>query len=275
MLALTGCSLTPDTSAVVKEEIEEKAQPQIINFVDVNGKSFQMEVNPKVEKTPYRKDCFVYDGDLLSYQGDDRYTYRLGVDVSHHQAEIDWEQVASSGMKFAFVRLGYRGYGKEGTMKEDRMFEQNFKQAQAAGLDVGVYFFSQAITEAEAKEEADFVIEHLKGKNPQLPVVFDPETISDDEARTDDVSGEQFTKNAIAFCKEIRRAGYEPMIYCNMVWQAYQLDLGQLTDVPIWYADYSGQPQTPYKFAYWQYTESATVAGISGSADIDIQMIPR
>lgn len=267
--ALTGCSLTQNTSDTIKE-----TETQTINFVDAAGNSYEMQVNPKVEKNPYWKDCFVHDGDLLSYQGDDRYTYRLGVDVSHHQADIDWESVAASGMKFAFVRLGYRGYGKEGTMHEDSLFEKNFKQAQAAGLDVGVYFFSQAVTEAEAKEEADFVIEHLKGKNPQLPVVFDPETITEDEARTDNVSGEQFTKNAMAFCKEIKQAGYEPMIYCNMMWQAYELDLGKLTDYPIWYADYREKPQTPYKFTYWQYTNSAEISGISGSADVDIQMIP-
>ena len=105
--ALTGCSLTQNTSDTIKE-----TETQTINFVDAAGNSYEMQVNPKVEKNPYWKDCFVHDGDLLSYQGDDRYTYRLGVDVSHHQADIDWESVAASGMKFAFVRLGYRGYGR-------------------------------------------------------------------------------------------------------------------------------------------------------------------
>ncbi len=148
------------------------------------------------------------------------------------------------------------------------------ENARRAGLDVGVYFFSQATDEEETREEAAFVLENLEGCQLQLPVVFDPERIDWDEARTDCVSGEQFTENAEIFCSMIREAGFAPMLYCNLYWQAFELDLERLSWIPVWYADYEELPQTPYRFTFWQYTNTATVDGITGPVDLNIQLIP-
>ena len=248
-------------------------EPEILNFVDVYGEEYQVEINPDIPKHSYDKGSFIHHGDKLSYNGDDKYSFRLGVDVSHHQGAIDWEKVKADGYDFCFLRIGYRGYGSEGKIREDREFERNILNAQKAGLDVGVYFFAQAINEEEAIEEAKFVLEHLDGKELQLPVVYDPESILDDVARTDDVSGEQFTRNTLAFCKIISDAGYEPAIYSNMLWEAYEFDLSKLEGIPIWYADYEEYPQTPYHFQYWQYTNEASVSGIDGVCDTDIELI--
>lgn len=200
---------------------------------------------------------------------------RLGVDVSVFQGDIDWEQVKAAGYEFAILRIGYRGYGEEGTLNADEKFEQNLENARKAGIDVGVYFFSQAVNEEEAKEEADFVLEHLKGKELQMPVVYDPEHILEDEARTDGVTGEQFTQNAKVFCKEIEEAGYDAMIYSNMLWEAYELDLEKLLDYPVWYADYEELPQTPYRFSMWQYSSTGSVTGIEGNVDLNIQLLKK
>ena len=127
----------------------------------------------------------------------------------------------------------------------------------------------------EAKEEADFVLEHLKGQELQMPVVYDPEHILEDEARTDGVTGEQFTQNAKVFCKAIEEAGYDAMIYSNMLWEAYELDLEKLSDYPVWYADYEELPQTPYRFSMWQYSSTGSVPGIDGNVDLDIQFVKR
>ena len=118
------------------------------------------------------------------------------------------------------------------------------------------------------------MLEHLKEYDIQLPVVYDPESILDDEARTDNVTPEQFTKNTRTFCDRIKAAGYQPMIYANMLWEAFELDLEQLSDLPVWYADYEPLPQTPYHFDYWQYTNQGSVDGITGNVDINIRMIP-
>lgn len=291
--ALCGCSdrengAEEDTEKTIAEETipedqtesateavaEMEAQPEILNFVDVFGEEYQVEINPDVEKHKYDLEKFVHEGDRLSYT-DDKYEYRLGVDVSRHQGWIDWEKVKAAGYEFAIIRVGYRGYGEEGLVCLDEQFDTNIQNAQAAGLDVGVYFFAQAINEEEAKEEAEFVLEHIAGYELQLPVVYDPESILDDEARTDDVSGEQFTKNTEVFCSIIQEAGYQPMIYSNMLWEAYELDLEYLEEYPIWYADYEPLPQTPYHFEFWQYTNEGSVDGIEGRTDLNIQLIPK
>ena len=189
-----------------EEAAEVEAQPEILDFVDVFGQEYQVEINPNVEKHGYDLEKFVREGDRLTYT-DDEYEYRLGVDVSRHQGWIDWERVKASGYEFAIIRVGYRGYGEEGLVCLDEQFDTNIQNAQAAGLDVGVYFFAQAINEEEAKEEAEFVLEHIAEYELQLPVVYDPESILDDEARTDDVSGQQVTKNTVEVCRRIEEAG--------------------------------------------------------------------
>lgn len=259
---------TKETAANVE------VRPEILNFVDVFGEEYQVEINPDVEKHKYDLEKFVHEGDRLTYT-DDRYEYRLGVDVSIHQGWIDWEKVKADGYEFAIIRVGYRGYGEKGLVCLDEKFDTNIQNAQAAGLDVGVYFFAQAINEEEAKEEAEFVLEHIAGYELQLPVVYDPESILDDEARTDDVSGEQFTKNTEVFCSMIEEAGYQPMIYSNMLWEAYELNLEYLEEYPIWYADYEPFPQTPYHFDFWQYTNEGSVNGIEGRTDLNIQLMPK
>ena len=233
----------------------------------------ETEINPAVPKHPYDLDLFLHNGQKLSYDSDS-YTSQSGVDVSHHQGEINWNAVKDAGFEFAFIRLGYRGY-TSGELCLDRYFFQNIKKAQSCSLDVGIYFFSQAINEQEAIDEANFVIDNLKDYHLDLPVVYDPESILDDDARTDNISGEQFTKNTLAFCKTIQAAGYEPMIYSNMLWEAFELDLSQLTDYPIWYADYEALPQTPYDFTFWQYSNAGSVDGINTAADLNIRLIPK
>ena len=254
---------------------KETKEPEILHFVDVYQNPYQVEINPNVEKHDYKDEAFVHNGDRLSYEGDSNYTYRLGVDVSEHQGYVDWQALKDSGFEFAFIRLGYRGYGQEGRICLDREFHRNNQNAQAAGFDVGVYFFAQAVNEEEALEEANFVLQNLDGYTLQLPVVYDPESILDDEARTDNVSGEQFTKNTEVFCSAVADAGYDPMIYANMLWEAFELDLEELSEYPLWYADYEPAPQTPYHFRFWQYTNQGQVPGITGNTDLNIEMVPK
>ena len=257
-----------------KEEKESEKEPEILQFVDVYGQQYSVEINQNIAKKQYNDTLFIHDGDRLTY-ADEKYTSRLGIDVSYHQGEIDWKKVKAAGYDFAFIRIGYRGYAEAGTVNADIRFDEYIQQAQNAGLDVGVYFFSQAVNEEEAREEAQFVLDHLSGYNLQLPVVFDPESILDDDARTDHVSGEQFTKNTEAFCSAIEAAGYDAMIYSNMLWEAYELDLEKLSAYPVWYADYELKPQTPYHFEVWQYTNQGSVDGINGRTDINIQLIEK
>ena len=268
-----------DQQTANEEETEdsrdiESAEPEILVFRDVFGEEYETVINPDIPSNPFDNDKFIHEGDILRYD-DEGYDCKLGIDVSHHQGNIDWESVKAQGYDFAILRIGYRGYGKEGTLNRDQTFEENYENARAAGLSVGVYFFAQAVSEEEAAEEAEFVLGILNGRDLELPVVYDPESILDDEARTDDVSGEQFTKNTKEFCRLIKEAGYVPMIYSNMLWEAFELDLEQLSDIDIWYADYEDVPQTPYDFDFWQYSNTGNVAGVSGEVDLDIWLKPK
>lgn len=197
---------------------------------------------------------------------------RYGIDISKHNGKINFKKVKEAGFEFAFIRIAYRGYGKAGNLKEDEMYKTNLKNAKDAGLEIGAYVFSQAINEEEAMEEAKFAVDLLKGYSLDLPLVFDPETIKGDIARTDNIDGLQFTKNAIAFCEEIKKSGFTPAIYSNLVWEDYYYDLSKLQDYAIWYADYNKIPQTPYDFMYWQFSEVGIVDGVDGLVDLNVMI---
>ncbi len=263
---------TSNTEDSTEKTSEEK---KVLVFVDVYKQTYQTEINPHVEKHDYDLSCFKSDGNFTTYEGDDRYSYRMGIDVSHHNGDIDWQQVKNAGIDFVFLRIGYRGYGAEGILNEDRKFRTFIEGAHAAGLDVGCYIYSQAINTDEAKEEADLVLGILKDYKLELPVVYDPESVLNANARTDYVTGEQFTENTRVFCDLIKDAGYQPMIYSNMLWEAFEFDLEKLADIPVWYADYELLPQTPYNFSFWQYSNTGLVPGVPERVDLDIQLIKK
>lgn len=286
LVFMMGCQKKEEVVSDVKEEVTEAPQVQEATdkpyavydleeewiFVDRIGNEYILLVDAQANLIQYDTWGFYYENGRPHYDGEG-YRARLGVDVSYYQDDIEWERVKKDGMEFAIVRIGYRGYGAAGTLNADTAFEKHMKGARDAGLDVGVYFFAQAINEQEAIEEAEYVLELLKGRELDLPVVYDPETVLEPGARTAGVSREQFTKNAKAFCDTIEDAGYDSMIYCNMLWQAFELDMSELKDYKIWYADYEPYPQTPYHFDMWQYTYQGSVDGISGNVDINMQMI--
>ncbi len=267
---------------------EEDATPTTFTFVDAFEESYEAVIDPDVKRHSYDFANLSSDDptgpksgsnhkvrtERLTYE-DDNYTSMVGVDVSHHQGEIDWESVKADGIEFVFIRIGFRGYGEAGNLKPDENALTYLSEAKDAGLKVGVYFYSQAINETEATEEAEFVLQRLNGIKLDLPVVYDPEHVLDDVARTDDVTGEQFTKNTIAFITAISDGGYQPAIYANMKWEAFELDLSQFGDTPIWYADYEAWPQSPYDFSIWQYSNTGRVAGISGDVDLDLAFIKK
>lgn len=268
----TYVNAEPVSKQSVAVEVTGQAEEKYLLFTDSEGETYEMTVNPDVPQNIYNKSLYSMKKNRIIYN-DGVYRSRTGIDVSHHQKKIDWQAVAKDGIEFAFIRIGYRGYGKEGRICKDEYYKKNIEGAHKAGLDVGVYFFSQAVNEDEAIEEAEYTLELLDGITLELPVVYDPEIIPDDRARTDNVTGEQFTFNSIAYCNAIQAAGYRPMIYSNMIWEAYKLDLARLPGIPVWYADYQAVPQTPYDFTFWQYSESGKVRGVKGRCDMDIQMI--
>ena len=223
---------------------------------------------PEPEANPYGTTDFQYNEDnfLTCLAGD----YRIGVDVSRYQYEVDWEQVAASGVEFAIIRIGYRGYGAAGTINEDPYAKANLEGALAAGLDVGVYFYSQATTVKEAKEEAKFVLDYIEGYDITMPVVFDWELPAVDNPRTKDVDPRTLTDCILEFCGIVRRAGYTAMPYFNTHQATYDLYLKELTRYEFWLALYTPRMRFPYKVRMWQYSCTGQVPGIEYEVDLNI-----
>ena len=222
------------------------------------------------EENPYGRLDFQYNrNNYLLCQKQDSYP---GIDVSAFQGEIDWQQVADSGIQFAIVRLGYRGYGKAGKMVEDEYAKKNLQGARDAGLAVGAYFFSQALSIEEVDEEIDFLLEILGDFRLDMPLILDWEQISVEGARSANMDARTLTDMQLHFCSVMREKGYDPMIYFNWYQSKNLMYLHELEDYPFWLALYQDRMTYPYRVEMWQYTDQGRVPGIQGNVDINVYM---
>ncbi len=193
-----------------------------------------------------------------------------GVDVSAYQGSIDWEAVKASGIDFAIIRLGYRGY-ESGKLVEDERADENLTGALDAGLRVGAYFFSQALNTREVDEEIAFMLEILGERYLEMPIVLDWE-IPAATARTQGMDARTLTDLQLHFCRELEQRGYQPMIYFNWHQSENLYYLPELEEYPFWLALYQDRMTYPWKVEMWQYTASGTVPGISGAVDLNVYM---
>lgn len=195
----------------------------------------------------------------------------LGIDVSKWQGEIDWEKVKNDGVEFVIIRCGYRGY-TEGTLIEDPMFAQNIKGATAAGLKVGVYFFTQAIDEVEAVEEASMVVSLIRDYDLEYPVFIDTESAGGN-GRADALDVETRTRVCDAFCATIQNAGYKSGVYASRNWYNERVEAEELEDYVIWLAEYRSVPLYKGYYQMWQYTSKGQVDGIEGNVDLNLSYL--
>ncbi len=226
-----------------------------------------------------KKNDYVYDNFIQQENGEIVYTDETqinilslkGIDVSKHQGEINWRKVAGEDIDYTFIRAGFRG-SSEGKLVEDEYFQDNIEGALDNGIDVGVYFYTQAMTVEEAEEEAEFVIDLIEDYDVTYPVVLDLEESTSSSARTANMTQEEYTKAAIAFCEKIKEAGYTPMIYGNLKTFMIMLDLKQLEDYEKWFAYYDTPVYFPYAFSIWQYSSKGSIEGIKGDVDLNVCM---
>ncbi len=196
-----------------------------------------------------------------------------GIDVSYYNKTIDWEEVKESGVDFAIIRAGYRGYGAAGTLCTDVKFVENIEGALDAGIQVGVYYFTEAINKQEAIEEAEYCLDKIKDYDVTLPIVIDYEFPTDSSGPIGrmykaNLSKSAATNNCIAFCETIKDAGYEPMIYANKSDLATLINGTKLSQsYKIWLANYTTKTTYSNPYEYWQYTSSGSVDGITGKVD--------
>lgn len=238
------------------------------------GQYYFFPIIESLAKNTYDPDSFMADGDgVMHYYVDGERASRKGIDVSRYQDKIDWEKVAADEVDYAFIRLGIRGY-TEGEILEDETFERNINGALKNDIDVGVYFFTQAMSEEEAEEEAGFVIDSIAPYKVKYPVVIDVEAVTSTNARGNDLTSEERTKYCIAFCEKIKEAGYTPMIYGNLKTFMLLLNIEELEAYDKWFAYYDEAYYFPYDFKIWQYTNKGKVAGIKGDVDLNISFEP-
>lgn len=220
---------------------------------------------PTLPPSPYAPGDFTYSGDFLTCLTAET---MLGIDVSHHQGDIDWTAVKAAGIDFAMVRLGYRSQAPEGILKTDRCVRQNLQGAREAGLLVGAYFYSQAVSEAEAAAEAEYALSILGDFQLDLPLAYDWEQ----EKRTENVGVDTLTGASLVFCRGVEQAGHRAMIYFNSYQAENLADMSRLQQYPWWLAMYSTADGFPCRFDVWQYTCTGTVPGIAGDVDVNLLM---
>ena len=206
---------------------------------------------------------FASDGSLVVGSG------TMGIDVSKWNGSIDWNAVKNSGVNYVIIRVGYRG-SSQGALIEDPKFKTNIKGATAAGLKVGVYFFTQAVDEVEAVQEASMVLDRISGYKISYPVFLDVEGSG---GRGDAIDSATRTAVCKAFCNTIKNAGYTPGVYANKTWLTSKMDAGALSGYKIWLAQYAKTPTYTGRYDLWQYRSDGKVSGISGKVDLNISYL--
>ena len=239
-----------------------------------DGKDEWVLISPYLAKNTYDFTKMEEKAGLKRYLENGKEVSYVGVDISKQTGDVNFTSLKAAGVDYVMIRLGARGYST-GQLSIDEKFKENIEGAVAEGLDVGVYFYSQAISQDEALQEASIVIQNLepyKG-NIKYPVAFDMEFVANDEARIDGLSREDRTAIATSFLESIKAAGYIPMIYGDKEWLIKEIDLAKLQDYDIWLTQEADLPDYPYRYAMWQYTTTGVVNGIKGDANINICFI--
>ncbi len=252
----------------IVNNLKESSEPTISEII--SQENIQTEPVRTPKKHNYNLNNIKSESGWKHYYEKGKLASYYGIDLSYYQKEIDWELLKSEGISFVMLRIGYRGY-ESADLFIDKHFYEYLEGAEKAGIDVGIYFFSQALSVKEAIEEAEFVVENLKGYEITYPVAFDWEPVEKESARTSLEGFPEMTESCIAFCEIIKAAGYTPMLYANKSQLLEQYDILQLEQYDIWLAEYDNErPEYPYQFAMWQYTSEGEVEGIEGDVDLNI-----
>lgn len=247
-----------------KEDEDEEKETRI-QVRHADGTKEWVEINEDIPQNKYDFSKLTYQKPLMNYYEDGKLVSTCGVDISANQGDVDFSKLKSAGCDFVMLKVGARGYSS-GNIVSDENFQDNLKAAKKAGLDIGVYFCSQAVSKSEAREEADEVLDAISGYSVKYPVVFVMETVDEDMARIEALDMSDRTQIAKAFMDRVEDAGYQPMIYGDKEWLLTMVDMEELQDYDVWFAQDSEEPEYPYEFGMWQYDSDASIKGITGDA---------
>ena len=253
------------------EETDETNDGKHILIVNDEGAEEWVAINQQLPRHEYDFTNLLDQSGKYKYFENDRLVSRLGVDISKDEGYVDFVKVKKAGINFVMLRAGARGY-QTGQLNLDDSFTDNLKRANDAGLDVGVYFLSQAVTEDEAREEANLVIANLGAYSVKYPITFLMQSVKGEKSRADGLSKKDRTKIAIAFMKTVRDKGLKTMLCDDKSRLITKYDLTKIIkDYDTWLLDPGAEfPDYPYTFSMWRYTNKGSVDGIAGLVSMDI-----
>ena len=239
-----------------------------------NGKEEWVLISPYLAKNNYDFTKMEEKAGLRRYMENGKKISYVGVDISKESGDVNFNGLKAAGVDYVMIRLGGRGYST-GQITVDESFKKNIEGAIAEGLGVGVYFYSQAISQDEAAQEAAVVIQNLEPYKAHIkyPVAFDMEYVPNDEARIDGLSREDRTNIALSFMESVKAAGYVPMVHGDKEWLIKEIDLAKLKDYDVWLTQEADIPDYPYEYAMWRYSTKGVVNGIKGDANLNICFI--
>lgn len=254
---------------VVQEDPSTDGKHTLIKTSD--GKEEWVLISPYLTKNTYDFKNLSESANLRKYTDNGKKISYVGVDISKHNGVVNFNGIKAAGVDFVMLRLGARGYST-GQISLDDNFVENIEAAIEAELDIGIYFYSQAISQEEVMQEVNFVIQNLEPYRAHItyPVAFDMENVPNDKARIDGLSRDDKTAIASAFLGGIQAAGYAPMVYGNKEWLIKNIDLAKLQDYDVWLSQEQDIPDYPYQFAMWQYTTTGVLNGITGDASLNL-----
>ncbi|MDE7415921.1 MAG: glycoside hydrolase family 25 protein [Lachnospiraceae bacterium] len=248
-----------------EDKDDEKEEVKSIQVKHADGTKEWVDVNTDIARNKYNYSNLKYKKPIMNYYEDGTIVSKCGVDISANQGDVDFSKLKNAGCDFVMLKVGARGYSS-GNIVSDANFRDNLKAAKKAGLDIGVYFCSQAINKSEAREEADEVLDAISGYSIKYPVAFVMENVDEDMARIEALDMTERTQIAKAFMNRIEDAGYKAMIYGDKEWLLTMVDMEKLQDYDVWFAQDSDEPEYPYEFGMWQYDSDAAIKGITGDA---------
>lgn len=254
---------------VVQEDPSTDGKHTLIKNSD--GTEEWVLISPYLTKNTYDFTNMSETANLRKYTDNGKKISYVGVDISKHNGTVNFRSMKAAGIDYVMIRLGARGYST-GQLSLDDNFVENIEDAIDAGLDIGIYFYSQAVTLEEATQEVNFVVQNLTPYKEHInyPLAFDMESVPNDKARIDGLSREDKTAISAAFLSGVQAAGYIPMLYGNKEWLIKNIDLAQLQNYDVWLSEDEDIPDYPYQYTMWQYTTTGVLNGITGDANLNL-----
>lgn len=273
--------ISSNTSESAKSDSDTQKEETVQNDPSTDGKHTLVKsadgteewvlINPYLTKNTYDFSNLSETANIRKYTENGKKISYIGADISKHDGDVNFNSMKAAGVDYVIIRLGARGYAT-GQLTLDEYFVENIEAAIEADLDIGIYFYSQAISQEEANQEANFVIQNLEPyrANIKYPVAFAMEKISNDQARTDTLTREDKTIIANTFLGGVQAAGYVPMLYGNKEYLIKGVDMTQLQSYDVWLSQEQDIPDYPYQYTMWQYTTTGVLNGIKGDANLNI-----